>query len=269
MNIIINDVNYNVSVTGNGPPIILLHGFTGDSTTWNPLISYLNGSYKVISVDIIGHGQTDSPSDMSRYKMEHVSYDLMLLMEKMSINKAHILGYSMGGRLALSFAMFYPEKVISLILESSSPGLKTLGEREERKKSDALLANMIEEQGIESFIYYWEDISLFSTQKQLSKEKQKQIRNQRLANNKNGLANSLKGMGTGSQPSWWDQLERFNKPVKLICGEADEKFCDIAKEMELKFPDCQLTIVPKAGHAIHVEVSEIFGTIVREFLSAT
>lgn len=268
MIITVNEVNYHVSVAGNGTPLLLLHGFTGDITTWNNVVQHLKGTYKVISIDIIGHGNTDSPNDIDKYDIERVAHDLMLIMDKMSIEKAHMLGYSMGGRLALSFAIIFPKKVISLILESASPGLKTVKDREKRKQSDALLAMMIEDKGMEEFVNYWEEIPLFSTQQQLPEEKQKQIRTQRLANSPSGLANSLRGMGTGSQPSWWDKLGELDKPVKLICGEADGKFCEIAKEMQKKLPNCQFTVVQRAGHAIHVEDPEIFGTIVREFLSA-
>ncbi|MEK3887682.1 2-succinyl-6-hydroxy-2,4-cyclohexadiene-1-carboxylate synthase [Bacillus sp. FSL K6-3431] len=267
MIITVDELKYNVEVIGSGPPLILLHGFTGDITTWNNLAVQIKRKYSIISIDIIGHGQTDSPIDINRYEIEHVAHDIKSMMKELKIDQAHILGYSMGGRLALSFAMLYPQKVKSLILESSSPGLKTHEEREKRKQSDTLLAKRIIDEGMEVFVNFWEKIPLFSSQQQLPHDIQEHIRQQRLANTVHGLVNSLKGMGTGSQPSWWERLNDLHMPIKLVCGEQDEKFCKIAKEMQLKLSNAKLVVVKGVGHAIHVEEPEMFGTIVEGFLS--
>lgn len=90
---------------------------------------------------------------------------------------------------------------------------------------------------------------------------------QRLKNSKIGLANSLIGMGTGAQPSWWDELEKLPHEVLLITGSLDQKFCEIAKMMKIKIKNCRWINVEGCGHAIHVEKPEKFGTIVSGFLS--
>ena len=100
----------------------------------------------------------------------------------MGIDKADILGYSMGGRLALSFAVLYPEFVRKLILESTSPGLESETERKNRRSQDEKLGKFILEQGIEKFVDYWENIPLFATQKGLPQAVQSAIREQRLTN---------------------------------------------------------------------------------------
>lgn len=264
----IDGIQYNYSTYGEGFPIILLHGFTGDSTTWKDLIPFLSNRFQVVSIDIIGHGETVSPKDIHHYHMENVVHHIAKIMQQNNIDQAHFLGYSMGGRLALSFAMEYPAKVKSLILESASPGLKTAAERDERRIKDHQLAQMILTKGIESFVRHWENIPLFASQKRLPVWKQESIRLQRLSNDPVGLANSLKGMGTGEQPSWWDDLYRLNMPVLIICGVLDEKFCNISKEMQKHIPNANYKEVKNVGHAIHVEVPKKFGTIVSEFLSS-
>ena len=173
----------------------------------------------------------------------------------------------MGGRLALSFAMQYPEKVRKLVLESSSPGLKTEEERNSRQIQDERLANQILEHGIEEFVHYWENIPLFSSQKELPLQKQEMVREQRLQNSIMGLSNSLKGMGTGVQPSYWDKLSLFEIETLLVTGALDEKFCTIAEKMVASMKNAQWVKVDGCGHAIHVEHSEKFGTIVNGFLS--
>lgn len=152
-------------------------------------------------------------------------------------------------------------------MESASPGLRTEEERHERRVQDARLADRIRKEGIRDFIGYWENIPLFQSQGNLPEQIRTRIRNQRMANSIVGLANSLNGMGTGSQPSWWGELGNLKMPVLLLTGELDQKFCRIAEEMSKALPNVHWKSVKNAGHAIHVEKPELFGTIVSEFLS--
>jgi 2-succinyl-6-hydroxy-2,4-cyclohexadiene-1-carboxylate synthase len=269
MNMMINGVNYSYHIEGSGFPVILLHGFTGSKENWSNLRASLSTQYKVITLDLIGHGNTDSPVDRERYEIERVCRDLASLMEKLHIEKVHLLGYSMGGRIALAFSILYPEFIRSLLLESSSPGLESVEERNDRKRADEQLAVGIERNGIEEFIGKWENIPLFKSQKLLPSTKQDKIRAQRLRNSPTGLANSLKGMGTGTQPSYWDKLHSLSFPVLFICGEWDEKFCLIAENMKKRMPNLSIFKVSNAGHAIHVEQPEFFGKIVMEFFQST
>ncbi|HHY72588.1 MAG TPA: 2-succinyl-6-hydroxy-2,4-cyclohexadiene-1-carboxylate synthase [Bacillus bacterium] len=263
----VNDVNYYVKVIGHGEPLLLLHGFTGSLETWDPFVEEWSRSFTLILVDIIGHGRTDHPEDFRRYDIEKVACDLKGILQHLEITKTSVLGYSMGGRLALSFSILYPEHVLSLILESSSPGLEKEVERLTRSENDNLLANQIEREGIRAFVDYWGKIPLFSTQeKKLSEEEKQAIRAQRLQNSSVGLAGSLRGMGTGVQPSWWDKLSEVRKPVLLLAGELDEKFCHINQEMHKRLPNSKIFIINDAGHAIHVEQRELFGKIVRDYL---
>lgn len=267
MYIKVNGINYHVKTIGEGEPLLLLHGFTGSLQTWSPFINDWSQSFQLILVDIIGHGKTDHPEEVDRYSMEYVVRDLKGILNTLNINKVHLLGYSMGGRVALSFSILYPEYVLSLILESSSPGLELEEERFARMNSDNVLAERIEQDGIHEFVDYWEKIPLFSSQEQkLSVERKQAIRQERLGNSSSGLANSLRGMGTGVQPSWWNRLSRFQKPVLLLTGEDDQKFCVIGQKMHKLFPNSKILIIKDAGHAIHVEQPEFFGKIVRDYL---
>ncbi len=266
MKVICRGVKYHVKIAGFGEPLLLLHGFTGNVDTWKSLISPLCSRYQLIMVDIIGHGKTEAPLDVERYQMEQMARDLKEILEQLALLKTHVLGYSMGGRLALTFANLYPQCVRSLVLESASPGLATEDERSKRREQDQKLAESIMTNGIDAFVEDWENIPLFESQKKLPIEQRVSIRNQRLMNSTLGLANSLLGMGTGSQPSWWDKLERMEIPVLLITGELDFKFCNIAERMQQRLQHCEWIIINNVGHAIHVECGEKFGKIVSEFL---
>ncbi|MFC3884716.1 2-succinyl-6-hydroxy-2,4-cyclohexadiene-1-carboxylate synthase [Bacillus songklensis] len=267
MKFVIHDVSYHVYISGEGSPLLLLHGFTGSKETWEPFYGEWEKTGQLISLDIIGHGETSSPQDVTRYGMESVVQDLRLLLDELHIEQINVLGYSMGGRLALSFAAMFPERVGKLILESASPGLKTVQERERRKQQDDALAQQILDNGISWFVDKWGNIPLFESQKQLPSGVQQSMREQRLKNDPIGLANSLRGMGTGMQPSWWGKLPFLQMPTLLVTGEWDEKFCRIAREMENLMPHAKHETILNAGHAIHVEQREIFGKIVSGFLA--
>ncbi|WP_409302314.1 2-succinyl-6-hydroxy-2,4-cyclohexadiene-1-carboxylate synthase [Peribacillus sp. SCS-155] len=268
MELLIDGVRYNIEVTGEGEPLLLLHGFTGSLKNWEFLIPIMGNQYKLIRVDIIGHGDTDKPLDHTRYSVQQVSKDLKSILDHLNIEKANILGYSMGGRLALSFACLYPEYVTKLILESASPGLESSEQRQLRIQQDENLAGRIMNEGVASFVDYWESILLFASQKKLSIEEKQFIKQQRLANSKIGLANSLRGMGTGIQPSWWQELSKLSFPVLLLTGELDEKFCVIAGRMQKLIKQCEWQVITNAGHAVHVEDRRMFGKIVSEFLNS-
>jgi 2-succinyl-6-hydroxy-2,4-cyclohexadiene-1-carboxylate synthase len=263
----VKDVEYNVSILGEGEPVLFLHGFTSKGSSWKTSVRPLVEKYKVILIDLLGHGDTSKPQDPSRYCIEHAADDTADLLQQLNISRASVVGYSMGGRLAIAFAARNPSMVEKLVLESASPGLRSEQERRARIEQDEKLAEMILTKGIPYFVDYWTNIPLFQSQKLLDKGIQKKVYEERMSNDAMGLANSLKGMGTGAQGSYWECLDELNCPVLLVTGSLDEKFCRIADKMIKKLKNASHTTFLNKGHALHVEDPEKFGTIVLEFLS--
>jgi 2-succinyl-6-hydroxy-2,4-cyclohexadiene-1-carboxylate synthase len=267
MMISIDGIRYHVEIDGVGFPLLLLHGFTGDTSTWKPFRNQWGHHSRLIIPDLIGHGKTESPQDLNRYQIESAAKDLKELLDYLNLERVDLLGYSMGGRLALTFAILYPDRVRRLILESASPGLEKDEESQLRRMKDTELAHFIIGEGMEEFVAYWEAIPLFSSMEGLSQHIKDSIRSQRLSNNPQGLANSLLGMGTGFQPSWWGApLLNMSCEVLLLTGEVDKKFCMIAKRMQKMMRNAKWVVIKNAGHAIHVEEAEKFGTIVSDFV---
>ncbi|MFJ5965368.1 2-succinyl-6-hydroxy-2,4-cyclohexadiene-1-carboxylate synthase [Bacillus sp. NPDC093026] len=244
---------------------LCLHGFTGSAASWGFIDSYMKNT-RLVKVSLLGHGHTDSPQNVKRYAMSQQLADLADILDHLKIHKVNILGYSMGGRIALSFAYHYPERVDKLILESTSPGLHSFKERMARLKHDHQLAKKIRNEGLTAFVDFWENIPLFASQKSLPADKLAQLREGRLKANPLGLARSLEGIGTGSQPSMWRAMKDISKPVLLICGTLDQKFCQIAKRMHQALEFSQVVMVEHAGHTVHVEQPHFFGRIVSEFI---
>lgn len=255
-------------IEGEGIPLLLLHGFTGTLNTWQGFVGEWDTHFQLIMVDVVGHGKSlvneDQAHSASFYTMEAMSEALIQLLDHLQLEKILVLGYSMGARLALYLATHYPERLSGLVLESGSPGLRTAEEQESRRRSDEALAERILKEGVVPFVDYWESISLFETQKQLPERIQRSIREERLRQTASGLSGSLRGMGTGVQPSLWERLEELNCPVWLIVGESDQKFVGIARDMYDQLPHVYLSVVSDAGHAVHVEQFDFFAKIIRD-----
>ncbi|MBC6126312.1 2-succinyl-6-hydroxy-2,4-cyclohexadiene-1-carboxylate synthase [Listeria welshimeri] len=257
---LVNGQTYYVTNTVNGekPVLLMLHGFTGSNKTFQESITHLEEHFSIVAPDLLGHGKTDSPDEIARYSIERIVEDLVTIIQELKIMQCFVLGYSMGGRVATAFASAHPEMVRGLILVSSSPGLAQKDLQESRVQADNRLADMLESEGIRSFVDYWEKLALFASQEVLSDELKKRIRLERLAQNPNGLAMSLRGMGTGKQPSYWNHLADFTFPVLLMTGSLDEKFEKIAQEMQQLLPNSTHVTVQNAGHAVYLEQPNIF-----------
>ena len=249
------------------PPVLLLHGFTGHGGSWAEAgQTFASAGFHVLAPDLLGHGSSPHPSESTRYEMAHAAADLNLLLDESFSEAVHLAGYSMGGRLALFFALSHPERVRTLCLVSASPGIAAATERAERRDSDNALADRIERDGTAAFVDYWESLPMWESQRRgLSVEKRRQLRAQRLRNRPDGLANSLRGMGSGAQPVLLDALPSLVVPTLLIVGAEDEKFVAVNRQMAQSIPDVQDVIFLGAGHAVQLERPKEFARAVLEF----
>lgn len=263
----VDGVRFHYEVAGDGPPLLLLHGFTGSSANWQSLTGRLSARRTAILVDLIGHGQSDAPASLKHYRLPRVAEDLAALLDHMGISRTDVLGYSMGGRVALHLAVHRAERVTRLVLESASPGLADPAQRTARVRSDEALAARIERDGVAAFVDVWQALPLFETQRRLPEARRSTLRAQRLQNSPRGLANSLRGMGSGAQASLWDELTGIQMPVLLLTGQADAKFCAIAGQMAAALREATLQVIPAAGHAVHLEQPDLFCDAVLAFLA--
>lgn len=246
--------------------MLLLHGFTGSRRSWPPVVmeALASRGYRPAPLDLPGHGRNAGERDPARFTLEATLREIGAAQRG---GAAPVVGYSMGGRLALAFALAQPARVSRLVLESASPGLATEEERAERRASDEELASRLEREGIEAFVDAWESLPLFETQRALPGESLAAQRARRLANDPHSLAASLRGVGTGTLPSYWDALPALRVPTLLIAGALDRKFSRIARAMAEVLPDARLVVVPGAGHTVHLERPEAWVDAVLDFLA--
>ena len=249
-----------------GLTTILLHGFTGSSQSWDETL--IDGLASIgrppVLVDLPGHGRHAGDADPGHFTLEHV---FAVIADAAGGQPADLVGYSMGGRMALAYAATFPHRVGRLVLESASPGLATEAERAERRASDDALAGRLVEDGIGAFVELWEGLPLFDSQAAPAAHVLAAQRGRRLLNEPQSLAACLRGLGTGSQPSYWEILTTLSLPTLLLAGEADAKFVGIAREMASSIPDARLAVVAGAGHAVHLERPDAWLSEVAGFLA--
>jgi 2-succinyl-6-hydroxy-2,4-cyclohexadiene-1-carboxylate synthase len=248
--------------------VLILHGFTGSAESMVGTSGPLARERHVVRLELVGHGASDAPESLAPYTMEACVEQIVSVSAALNLGTPHLVGYSMGGRAALSSAIAHPRAFASLVLVGATAGIADRDLRRERIAADIALAERIERDGIEAFVEDWMGLPLFASQSRLGSVALSRAREQRIRNRVVGLANSLRGMGAGAQPPLHDRLDRYTRPVLLVVGAEDSKFRAIASTLASKLPDAQTQTLPEAGHAAHLEAPEHFSTVVKEFLGA-
>lgn len=264
----VDGAQINVETAGSGPALVLLHGFTASAATWEPHMGEFARRYHTVAVDLLGHGLSDAPDDPRRYGIAHHVEDVVGVLDRLGIRRASVLGYSMGGRVALALAIAAPDRLSALVLESASPGLRDPEVRLTRAAQDAMLADAIERDGVEAFVDQWEQLPLFATHASLPEGVRSALRALRLQNRAKGLANILRGFGQGAMMPMHDFLGGIRMPTLILAGALDRQYCEVGRDMSARIPSAVLRIVEGAGHTIHLEQPEIFRQTVLDFLAA-
>lgn len=250
-------------------PIIFLHGFTGSVNDWESIQSKIHNKFTPIFIDLIGHGSSSSPINEEHYSAGSQIKFLYEIIDFLNIDKLFLVGYSMGGRLALQFSLKFPTKVLGLILESTSFGIENGAERAKRVESDKSLAEKITGEGIEKFIDYWYSLPLFNSLKHLPAERFRELKQVRKKNDLNGLKNTLLRFSTGKMKYLIPESKKIRFKVLLIVGDLDKKFKESSKKVVEQIPNSMLKIVPNTGHNVHFEKPEVFLKLINEFISNT
>jgi 2-succinyl-6-hydroxy-2,4-cyclohexadiene-1-carboxylate synthase len=247
-------------------PLVLLHGFTGNRTSFDHLRPLLNSTVKAIAVDLPGHGETPLTQRKGREGFIETVEAVVQLVEKLGVPSVDLLGYSMGARIALGAALAKPERFGRIILESGSPGLHRRMERAERRESDGRLATTLRAQGVEAFVQHWESQPMFDSLRRLPPERLTALRERRKSCTVEGLSGALGRLGLGFQPDYWPELHSQRLPTLLLTGALDEKFTLIARKMATELPVVWRHTFPDCGHAPHLEIPEEYAREVLSFL---
>jgi 2-succinyl-6-hydroxy-2,4-cyclohexadiene-1-carboxylate synthase len=247
------------------PPICLLHGFLGGGEDWLRIAKILRNKFYCVLPDLPGHGKNTNLLLDSPLSFNSLNAGLLALLDSLDIQQTHLVGYSMGGRAALYFAVHHPERVASLTLESASPGMTDPDERRARAEEDDQRAEAILAVGVESFVEDWYTLPLFRSLHALPEVRAQTIA-RRKANHSGWMAKVVSDLSPGRQPPVWDQLPHLEMPVLLIAGSLDEKYIMLGEQMAARIPQVRVAVAPDAGHAVHLEQPEQFAQLLQDFL---
>lgn len=247
--------------------IVFLHGFTGSSRDFLEIPDSIISNYRCLIPDLPGHGQTRVLENETSFTVAGQVALLEQWLGSLGQSKFHLFGYSMGGRLALQFAVKNSHQLHSLALVSTTAGINEEVARLARAKADDQLAHKILESNPVDFLTTWLTQPLF---KGIADKGQDFIAKEvvrRLPLQPSGLACSLKYFSSGAMPSVWHQLINIKPPTLVIAGSKDEKYLVLASELVALIPNSILKVLP-TGHAPLIEFPSLLWTQVAEFFKA-
>lgn len=224
--------------------VVLLHGFGGTRRAWDGVVAHLPPErYSPRALDLPGHGELASSPQPITFE------SCVASVLARSPESFALVGYSMGGRVALNLALAAPARVARLVLIGANPGIEDPAERERRKQQDRALADGLENEPFEEFIERWRGQPLFADEPD---EAGALARADQRRNRPGALARVLRGMGTGEMTPLWDRLAEIELPVSVLVGERDLKFRAIGERMAGLLPNAHVLVVP-GGHGLLFE----------------
>ncbi len=243
--------------------VVALHGFTGSGSDFDVFSDRLG--VPIVAPDLLGHGDAPDPAEPRAYRM---SAQVRRLAAGLGNDgPVVLLGYSLGGRVALRLWPLLGDRLRGMVLIGAHPGLMDPVERAERMAADHALAGQIEEQGMEWFVDHWARQPIIQSQAAIPSAILKPMQERRRRNRALGLANSLRGAGQGAADPVWDQLSAIPVPCLVVSGAADHKYGEVSEAMVAEMKCARHAVIPSAGHCAHLENLDASCLVLSEFLA--
>jgi len=262
-------------------PLVMIHGFAGSPASWDEVVALLPAAGTVIRPVLLGHDpamtppppsvRPASPSAQADRDPAVAGVDrgvppegdrdsfvtevdrLAALVTERASSGVHLVGYSLGARLALGMLVRHPVLACSATLIGVNPGLADDSQRLARRDSDEGWARQLEDEGLEGFLAAWQTQPLFAGQRRLSAAAQGRQDAIRARLDPRGLAVAMRRLSLGAMPDWWPELSGITVPVTLVAGAADEKFLAMAARAAAELPHGRFHVVAGAGHNVVLE----------------
>ncbi len=249
---------------GHGPTIVFLHGFMGASNDWLHIADALKDTFECVLLDLPGHGKTPAPCNETTANIAWMAEQVRAFMTTQNIGRCHLVGYSMGARIALPLALNHPNLLQSMTIESNEPGLQDEKVRADRVHLDTQRAQSIREHGLDAFLDKWYAAPLFES---LTKHPQfpKTLAKRRL-NAPETVAKIIQDVSAGQQTNLWPRVCELSLPSLWITGELDTKYTPIVTRAAALAPRSTLKIIADAGHNAHLEQPDTYAQTLKKFL---
>ncbi|MCA1377805.1 MULTISPECIES: alpha/beta fold hydrolase [Bradyrhizobium] len=241
-------VNIYYEVHGNGPPLLLTHGYSSTSAMWHGQIDALAKDHTLILWDMRGHGQSDYPDDASAYSEDLTVGDMAAILDAVGTKRAIIGGLSLGGYMSLAFYRAHPERARALLIIDTGPGFRKDDAREAWNARALATADRLDREGL--------DVLKAATRERATASHR----------NARGLALAARGMLTQRDARVMELLPEIKVPSLIVVGADDTPFLAASDYMAAKIPGAQKAVIPAAGHAVNIDQPKAFVDAVAPFL---
>ena len=237
-------------VHGNGPPLLLTHGYSSTSAMWQGQIAALSKHHRLVLWDMRGHGRSDYPSDPASYSEALTVADMAALLDEVGAERAIVGGLSLGGYMSLAFYRAHPERVRALLIIDTGPGFRKDDARDAWNKRAHDTGDRFEREGLDVL-------------KSASRE-----RSSVSHRDASGLARAARGMLTQRDAQVIESLPNIRVPALVVVGADDTPFLGASDYMAAKIPGAAKVVIPAAGHAVNIDQPQAFIDAVLPFLDA-
>ena len=251
---------------GEGTPVVFVHEFAGDYRSFEPQVRYFNRRYRCIAYNARGYPPSAVPEKVESYSQARACDDIRAVLDALGIDKAHVVGVSMGAFATVHFGLQYPDRTLSLTAGGVGYGAP-LAIREQFQVEAETMARRIIDEGMASAA---EGYSVTATRVQLLRKDPRgwaEFKTQLAEHSALGSANTMRGV-QAKRPSLYDleePLSRMEVPLMVMAGDEDDPGLDASLYLKRTVPSAALTLLPKTGHALNLEEPGLFNQLLEEF----
>jgi pimeloyl-ACP methyl ester carboxylesterase len=260
-------VRLHVETSGEGPPLLFIHEFAGDHRSWQPQVDAFGDAYRCIVYAARGFPPSDVPSDLAAYSQDHAVSDAVAVLDGLGIDRAHVVGLSMGGFAALHLALRHPERTLSIVVGGTGYGAAPEARDQFRSECQAI-ADRITSEGTAAFA---ERYAVGPARVQLQNKNPAAWRTfaaQLAEHSAEGAALTMLGVQR-ERPSLYDltgELGRLGVPALILVGDEDDGCLETSLLLKRTIPTAGLTVLPRTGHTSNLEDPAAFNRAVEDFL---
>jgi len=248
----------------NKPPIVFLHGFLGAGSDWGEIAAPLAEDYFCVCPDLPGHGANITRDFDAQLSIPQLALELRALCAALSLSAPIVVGYSLGGRVALAAAVQHPQFMRALMLESTSAGLDIEAERQARAATDDARAAVLLADGIAAFMRTWYAAPLFESL-QMRPQLLAKLQAARICNDARWMSKVVSELSPGRAASVWAELPSVRLRTLLLAGALDVRYTESAQRMAAAMPNAICTVVADAGHNVHLEQPTAYIQALRDY----
>ena len=260
-----------VEETGAGTPVLFIHEYAGDYRSWEPQLRHFCRQHRCVTYSQRGYPPSEVPSDPARYSQEIARDDVIAVMDALGIDRAHVVGHSMGAYTALHVGTHYPQRCLSVTAAGCGWGsTPDPAKRDAMKALAADTGKMFTDEGIASAAAKYADAPMRQAFKNKDPRGWAEFSRMLAEHSAEGHAHTMLNLQL-KRPTLWEmenELKAFSVPLLVIVGDEDDLCLDGSLFIKRTAPTAALLVLPRAGHTINSEEPAAFNAALAELFAA-